>query len=192
VSSRLKGASRNTSKNTRVSLILYLLTSLSAVPLSAQPTRKENLINCRDIKGISQPVLRNLSPHVLCRLETADVICLPGLTLMVDATETEDLCSNNEKRVVTVPSCKAKSHRRYRQRVIKRGGYLIERAKGDARVETIDIPFTHVGRVELLAQTKPIKLKGPDACVYLRQTKTVFVDPSFPPKAAQQPKLKTP
>ena len=69
---------------------------------------------------------------------------------------------------------------------------MVERAKGQVNVENIDIPFTQVGRVELLAQTKPIKQKGPDACVYLRQVKTVFVDPSFPLKGVQQPKPKTP
>ena len=139
--------------------------------------KKLEIVDCRQLKDLSPPIKRNLGPGVRCRLETAGLLCLPGLVLTRDANGEEDLCATADGRLVGTPFCRARAEKLYNQATIQRGHFLVERAGKPAATELLDIPFNLTGRKELLAQSKPIRRPGPDACVYLRQEVKIYHRP---------------
>ena len=149
------------------------------------------IVECASLPDLKEPIKRNLRPHVKCRLEIKDLKCMPGLTLRVDAHGPEDLCLAKDLRPISPPFCIARSMKLYRQTIVKRGRFLVERPPKAAGVELLELPATTTGLREVLAQEHPIRQIGPDACVYLRQGRKVLILPSGRPqsvKPAPKPK----
>ena len=91
--------------------------------------------------------------------------CLPGLILVRDANDLRDLCRAADGRFVGAPKCNARQRKLYRQRIIRRGRYRVDRPDQPSEVTTVDIPFTNTGRYEILAQTTPLVRRRTDVCV---------------------------
>ena len=147
---------------------------------SAKPKDAEMLVNCRSVEGLSKSFLRQLNAHMRCRVDLSSLTCLPGLRLSVDQHDDFDLCLSAKQKPVIAPQCRQQNPQAYRTEIIKRGRYPVIRAPNPEQMEVIDIPFTVKGETEILVQTKPLIRKGPDACVYVRQVKQVFLDPDAP------------
>jgi hypothetical protein len=165
-----------------MSMVLLALLAPS-VPAQRIHRGGPQIVDCNGLADLKEPIKRNLQPNVKCRLEVTDLKCMPGLKLRVDAHGPEDLCLAKDLRPVSSPFCKARSMKLYRQSVIKRGRFLVERPPQPVGIELLEIPITTTGLREVLAQERPIRQIGPDACVYLRQSRKVLILPSGRSKA---------
>ena len=147
---------------------------------NAKAKGTETLVSCRSIEGLSKAFLRQLNEHMRCRVDLSSLICLPGLRLRVDQHDDFDLCLSAQQKPIVAPQCRRRNPQTYQTEIIKRGRYPIIKAPEPDKMEVIDIPFTVKGETETLVQTKPLVRRGPDACVYVRKVKQVFLDPDAP------------
>ena len=96
--------------------------------------------------------------------------CLPGLQLVVDHKEANDLCLNVNGIAVSAPSCDSRPIFKYVQQIIQRR-YLPVTSDAGTSSQWVDIPFSSRTMRAKLTQKKPMIQRGPDACVYRLLTK---------------------
>jgi len=164
----------------RVSCGLLLSLQASAAPL----IEYKDTLEC-------EPILRPMkiqqnSAHLATRcfkaLET--LTCLPGLTLVVDRVQGNDLCVNRNGTAVSAPTCKTNQNFDYIQEIIQRR-FLPVTTKEGTTSQWVDIPFSSRRMKAKLAQPKPLVQPGPDACIYRLLTRILGMKRTdhFNPKA---------
>ena len=151
-------------------LFQYVATIVLAQPGGPIPAKPpQEIVDCHTLKGLSLPIKNDLGIAVRCRLDTTNLVCLPGLTIEEDVQKIRDLCVTPDRRPVTDPYCVASTAGLYPQKVIQRGQFRVDLDNGTTEGRWLDIPYGVWGRKEILAQRKPIIREGRDICVYLRE-----------------------
>ncbi len=163
-----------------VSCGTFLSTLVSAAPL----IEYKDTLEC-------EPILRPMkiqqnSAHLATRCYKAlnTLACLPGLTLVVDRVEGNDLCVNQNGTPVGAPRCRTNENFNYIQEIIQRR-FLPVTTKEGTTTQWVDIPFSSRRMRAKLAQQKPLVQPGPDACIYRLLTRILGMKRTdhFNPKA---------
>ncbi len=134
-----------------------------------QPPNEETVVKCSGVTGLSESTFKHLGDAIRCRIDDASLRCGPGLTLVRDSKRDQDICHHPDGRAIQAPRCIARNAQIYKQKIVERGMFTVDRNDGTTRVEKLDLPFSYTGRKEVLAQSKPINRPGVDGCVYLRR-----------------------
>ena len=138
-----------------------------------------------------EPILRPMniqqnSAHLATRCFKAlnTLACVPGLTLVVDRVEGNDLCVNQNGTPVSAPKCITEESFDYIQEIIQRR-FLPVTTKEGTTSQWVDIPFSSRRMKAKLTQQKPLVQPGPDACIYRLLTKILGMKRTdhFNPKA---------
>ena len=165
-------------------LLLSCGVLLSIQAAAAPLIEYKDTLECEPILGPMK--IQQNSAHVATRcfkaLET--LACLPGLTLIVDRVESNDLCVNQNGAPVSAPKCKTRQRFDYVQEIIQRR-FLPVTTQEETTSQWVDIPFSSRRMQAKLAQQKPLVQPGPDACIYRLLTRILGMKRTdhFNPKA---------
>ncbi len=148
---------------------------------------KNNLVDCRILKGFRPDIIRNLGVGVRCRLEPRGLKCPPGLPKKIDALWGRDLCmSKNAIYGANHPTCNDNYAKNYNQQIYDRRRRPVERPDGTIKWQWIDIKYTIASRREFLAQILPVIYRGNDFCVYVRKER-MYLTSQGRPEMPNQP-----